>query len=191
MGRGARALRNRVIVAAACGVAGILLACQLLIPPIVGLANNGDFERSMGWAGIDYLSSDGTVLNVMSNMDNDDNGFADSGAIRTGVMLMRPGTLPVNDGDSDSNTNFDVDFGFYQLSLGNRVFEDMNNDGLLGAGEAGEANVLVELFDDLEAPLVTPLAPALALAPPPPTSQPLTPQNLPERERRSQPNSPR
>ena len=33
-----------------------ILTSQLLIPPIVGLADNGDFERVMGWAGLRYPS---------------------------------------------------------------------------------------------------------------------------------------
>jgi hypothetical protein len=35
-----------------------LIARQLLIPPIVGLADNGDFERLMGQVGVRYLTDD-------------------------------------------------------------------------------------------------------------------------------------
>ncbi|MFY9551211.1 MAG: hypothetical protein WAU32_08685 [Thermoanaerobaculia bacterium] len=41
-------------VPVALGVAAVILAVQLLIPPIVGLANNGDFEKVMGYAGLSY-----------------------------------------------------------------------------------------------------------------------------------------
>lgn len=51
--------QNRSVVIAAVAAAAVLLSIQLLIPPIVGLGNNGDFERSMGWAGLDYLSGNG------------------------------------------------------------------------------------------------------------------------------------
>jgi hypothetical protein len=43
-----------VLPLVAAGVAAALLALQLFIPPIVGLANNGDFERVMGYAGFQY-----------------------------------------------------------------------------------------------------------------------------------------
>jgi len=43
---------------AAAGVAAGLLALQLFIPPIVGLANNGDFERVMGPVGFRYATAD-------------------------------------------------------------------------------------------------------------------------------------
>lgn len=36
----------------------IVLAVQLLVPPIVGLANNGDFERMMLWGGLKYRTDD-------------------------------------------------------------------------------------------------------------------------------------
>ncbi len=39
---------------AAVGVAALILTVQLLVPPIVGLANNGDFEKVMGYAGFGY-----------------------------------------------------------------------------------------------------------------------------------------
>jgi len=33
-------------------VAGVILAAQLLVPPIVGLADNHDYDRVMGWFGM-------------------------------------------------------------------------------------------------------------------------------------------
>ncbi|HTY43230.1 MAG TPA: hypothetical protein VMH79_15270 [Thermoanaerobaculia bacterium] len=42
----------RPVVVAAVAVAAALLAGQLLVPPIVGLANNGDFERVLGPVGL-------------------------------------------------------------------------------------------------------------------------------------------
>lgn len=38
--------------AAAVGIAAAFYALQLLGPPVVGLANNGDFEKLMGWVGL-------------------------------------------------------------------------------------------------------------------------------------------
>jgi hypothetical protein len=45
---------NRRIVAAAVLAAAALLALQLLVPPVVGLADNGDYQRVMGDAGFDH-----------------------------------------------------------------------------------------------------------------------------------------
>ncbi|HEY7369502.1 MAG TPA: hypothetical protein VIA29_06410 [Thermoanaerobaculia bacterium] len=44
----------RAITAAAVAAAAILLSLQLLVPPIVGLANNADFEKVMGYVGLQY-----------------------------------------------------------------------------------------------------------------------------------------
>lgn len=44
-------LANRWIVAAAVGAAAVRLTLQLLVPPVVGLADNGDYDRVMGYAG--------------------------------------------------------------------------------------------------------------------------------------------
>lgn len=49
---------NRIAVAAAVAIAAALLSLQLLVPPVVGLANNGDFERVMGPVGFQYLTED-------------------------------------------------------------------------------------------------------------------------------------
>ena len=48
--RGPSSVRPAVLAAVA--LSGILLAVQLLVPPVVGLANNGDFERVLGPAGL-------------------------------------------------------------------------------------------------------------------------------------------
>lgn len=49
---------HALILAAALGAAAAILASQLLIPPVVGLADNGDFERVMGYAGFQHTTSD-------------------------------------------------------------------------------------------------------------------------------------
>jgi len=60
-------------------------------------------------------------------------------------------------GIQDHNSNLTVDFGFYiPMSIGNRVWFDANNDGLIDAGDDNPAspgdpginNVIVELFLD-------------------------------------------
>jgi len=57
-------------------------------------------------------------------------------------------TIPVSivSGDYDDT----IDFGFYQPpSIGDRVWEDLNGNGLQDAGEPGIGGVTVELLDDL------------------------------------------
>ena len=48
----ARSSGVRPVVLAAMAAAAALYAVQLLLPPIVGLANNGDFERVLGPVGL-------------------------------------------------------------------------------------------------------------------------------------------
>jgi hypothetical protein len=47
--------RNGLVVAAALAAGAALLTFELLVPPILGLANNGDFDRVTGWAGLRSL----------------------------------------------------------------------------------------------------------------------------------------
>ncbi len=48
--------RARLVTLAAVAAAAAILAAQLLVPPIVGLPNNGQFERVLGYAGLNYQS---------------------------------------------------------------------------------------------------------------------------------------
>jgi hypothetical protein len=49
---------NALILAAALSVAAVFLAAQLFVPPVVGLADNGDYERVMGYAGFQHTTAD-------------------------------------------------------------------------------------------------------------------------------------
>jgi len=46
-----------VLVAAVLAVAATILSLQLFVPPIVGLADNRDYERVMGYAGFQHTSA--------------------------------------------------------------------------------------------------------------------------------------
>ncbi len=48
----------RRFVAAALAVAAAVLSLQLFVPPIVGLADNRDYERVMGYAGFQHTTTD-------------------------------------------------------------------------------------------------------------------------------------
>ncbi|WP_322510765.1 SdrD B-like domain-containing protein, partial [Chloroflexus sp.] len=84
-----------------------------------------------------------------NNVDNDDNGTD----VPTGGVVSRPITLnpsfePTTDGD-DANGNLTLDFGFFEpLTLGNLVWNDLNNNGLVETGEPGIDGVRVELYLD-------------------------------------------
>ncbi len=48
---------NAAIVAAALTVAAAILSIQLLVPPVVGLADNGDYQRVIGYAGFQHTTA--------------------------------------------------------------------------------------------------------------------------------------
>lgn len=105
-----------------------------------------------------YLSSDNAVVGTQgayehapdpddatgqtndNPIDNDDNGsfVRSAGVIRSKIVSIRATEEPTaeapdnDDGRSDENENLTVDFGLYRmLSLGNRVWNDANNNGLI------------------------------------------------------------
>src|SRR5262252_9942007 len=49
---------NRWIAVLAAAAALVLLGLQLLVPPVVGLADNGDYQRVMGSAGFEHSTDD-------------------------------------------------------------------------------------------------------------------------------------
>jgi len=53
----ARARTNRFVVIATVLASAAILAAQLFVPPIVGLADNGDFDRVMRAVGLDYVGT--------------------------------------------------------------------------------------------------------------------------------------
>jgi hypothetical protein len=47
-----------VLVAAVLAAAAAILSLQLFVPPVVGLADNGDYERVIGYAGFQHTTAD-------------------------------------------------------------------------------------------------------------------------------------
>ncbi len=79
--------------------------------------------------------------------DNDDNGSQMGSMIMSDLFNLGIGTGPTNDGDNDANTNLTIDFGLIELmSLGNLVWSDNNNNGLVDGREAGVEGVEAILF---------------------------------------------
>jgi outer membrane protein OmpA-like peptidoglycan-associated protein len=97
-----------------------------------------------------YLSSTDIASSATPDNDvnNDDNGIAVApAAVRSAPVTLSLLAEPVTDGDSDPNSNLSVDFGFVRaLSLGNLVWADVNNNGLVDAGETGIGGVTVRLI---------------------------------------------
>ena len=90
------------------------------------------------------------------NTNDNDNGIGENALqVSSGVLTMTPGggtatgggakIVTISDGTTTDNT---VDFGFVTplYSLGNRVWYDTDNDGVIDAGESGINNVTVQLF---------------------------------------------
>gem|GEM_PF-5870233 len=101
---------------------------------------------------VDYHSSDPTEADPDADVDHNDNGLVSGtlgsgGYVSSGAIDLDFNQEPTTDGDADAFTNWTVDFGFYTMSLGNQVWEDLDNNGLLDPGESGISNVTVELLD--------------------------------------------
>ena len=108
-----------------------------------------------------YQSSGPSIADPNTDLDNDDNGInpADPTTYPTAGVLSGPvhlgPTEPTGEavsgtpGDApDTRSNLTVDFGFYKLEVGNRVWIDANNDGKFDAGETPVQGVRVELRDE-------------------------------------------
>ncbi len=117
-----------------------------------------------------FLSSTGNTGDT--EVDDDDNGIdpltegdqRNDGVFSVLIDLEQDGE---NDAESDKNTNLTdpdgrrtdvdsseltVDFGFYRpqdfTSLGNRVWQDDNNNGLRDPGEPGIEGVTLQIYED-------------------------------------------
>ncbi len=96
-----------------------------------------------------YEATTPQVADANTDIDGDSNIATEpsDGVFQSGVVTLSSSDEPTDDGDSDANTNLSVDFGFVPpLSLGDTVFEDSDNDGVLDAGEE-LAGATVELFE--------------------------------------------
>lgn len=106
--------------------------------------------------------SDSTTVDPDNDADRDDNGITTfTGNSITHVaslaVTLGPGlSEPVNDNDPTTNpepgeapnnqSNRTVDFGFYQLELGNQIFWDDDASGTYGAGDLAVDGATVRLF---------------------------------------------
>jgi LPXTG-site transpeptidase (sortase) family protein len=119
------------------------------------------------WSSGTTISGTGTVSEASapaadSDIDNDDNGVLQTGAIFAGAVTSSPIELgpssnePTNDTDADptnpageaadNQSNRTVDFGFYRMTLGDLIFIDVNNSGTYDAGDTLLAGATVQLY---------------------------------------------
>lgn len=84
--------------------------------------------------------------------NNRDVGTKQSGGpIRSGTITLTQDAAPVIDGDTDANTDLTIDFGLFRpLSIGNLVWNDKNNNGIVDNGEPGLGAITVNLWSDPE-----------------------------------------
>jgi len=81
------------------------------------------------------------------NVDNDNNGIQIGSLSANGLFS---GPINLNTTNSPTFINNTVDFGFYTLTIGNFVWEDINNNGLFDQREAGLPNIVVNLLDSTD-----------------------------------------
>jgi hypothetical protein len=106
--------------------------------------------------------SGGTPVNLDNNINNDNNGVqpgAPGTQIRTPMITLAAGTEPVNDGDTNPDTNYSADIGLWSgFTLGDQIWIDTNGNGTFENGTdsvSGLTTVNVELLDSLNAVVAT------------------------------------
>ena len=119
---------------------------------------SGISDNMVSSSGEGDIVADGTGTNEPAadpddNTDLDDDGtgmqVGNTMMIMSGIVTLSLYDEPIDDTDTDSTTNYSVDFGVYQtLSIGNLVWEDLNNDGIADASEPKMKDIVVTLFKD-------------------------------------------
>jgi hypothetical protein len=94
----------------------------------------------------------GTPATADNNVNNNNDGVQPGGLgtpLYSPVITLSSGGEPITDGDTNANTNLTVDFGLFSgMTLGNLVFNDVNNDGVYqSATETGISGLAVELLN--------------------------------------------
>ncbi|MGI5868049.1 MAG: SdrD B-like domain-containing protein [Kiritimatiellia bacterium] len=105
--------------------------------------------------------SGGMPVNADNQVDGDNNALQPGGfgaEVWSPVVALTAGTEPTNESGLgggqdlaspyvDANGDMTVDFGFTPVySLGNRVFADLDNNGVMDAAESGVGGVPLKLF---------------------------------------------
>jgi uncharacterized repeat protein (TIGR01451 family) len=142
--------------------------------PVAGLATQT--TDANGYYRFDNLPAGSYIVEVVGSSlpagvssspnvagDQGDKGTASGADYRSGTVQVGAGLQPTGELDltatgagaqgprGDANTNSTIDFGFVPApvySIGNRVWNDVNNNGLVDTGESGIANATVYLYAD-------------------------------------------
>jgi hypothetical protein len=89
-------------------------------------------------------------VNLDNGVDNDSNGIQSGGMggpVRSPVITLALNARSRATSPAAANQEMSVDFGFCaSLVLGNLVFSDVNNNGVVNAGEGGVEGAQLELF---------------------------------------------
>lgn len=96
------------------------------------------------------LSSPSTNTDSIAAIDNKGIQLAPGGPVQSAFISLEAGREPIDDGD-DANSNLSIDFGFIEqkidsYTIGDRVWHDVNNNGLLGNSELGVRGVTLHLY---------------------------------------------
>ncbi|MEZ4675059.1 MAG: SdrD B-like domain-containing protein [Caldilineaceae bacterium] len=91
-----------------------------------------NFEAGGALAGLASTADPATAADINGNTNDDDNGAGiATGAISSAPVTLSAGDEPADDGDTNTNSNLTVDFGFNLplVLLGNRLWIEDDNDG--------------------------------------------------------------
>lgn len=107
------------------------------------------------------FSADDTVDDNDSGLNNADPA---NGGVTSGLVTLTVGGEPIGETDEDgaypdANSNLTVDFGFFELlTLGNRIWFDADEDGVIDPLESGAPpGVVVNLLDASNNPIPHPV----------------------------------
>jgi len=108
-----------------------------------------NFSSSTG-EGISEITGNGifeTAPDPDNDVDEEDNGNQMGAMVMSDLIMLEFMREPSFE-DSYVNSNFTLDFGLFQpLAIGNLVWNDKNNNGLVDANEPGIPGVTVQLFN--------------------------------------------
>ena len=117
---------------------------------------------------LNELSTDPAADPDGNNSDVDDNGRNNpdpaNGGIVSYPVTLAVGDEPTNEGQDEdgsyanADSNLTVDFGFFELlTLGNYIWFDSNENGIINSGEFGVGGVIIYLLDGAGNPVLHPV----------------------------------
>ena len=100
----------------------------------------------------------GTPAITDNDVDGNNDGAQPGGAgtaLFSPIIALSYNSESITDGDTDANSNATVDFGLFTgFTVGDTVFNDINNNGIKDAGDSGISGLTVELLNGAGASLI-------------------------------------